>query len=200
MFSESITLGLVVEGQGDEQAAPILIRRVALTLGFHAAINCKRWRVRKAEFVQPGEVERSIEALTRQIGRMNPILVLLDADDQCPMNLAADLIARCRVGHPDVAISIVIAKKEYEAWFLAAAQSLAGKRGLAKELEPPADPESVQGAKEWLTARMPPDQSYSPTRHQAAYSELMDLSEARNARSFRKFEKEVGRLLGWTSV
>jgi hypothetical protein len=56
--------------------------------------------------------------------------------------------------------------------------------------------ESVQGAKEWLTAHMPSDQSYSPTRHQSAYSDLMDLSQARLARSFRKFEKEVGGLLG----
>jgi hypothetical protein len=94
---------------------------------------------------------------------------LLDADDDCPRDLAADLKARCYVAHPDVLISIVIAKKEYEAWFLAAARSLAGKRGLREQLDAPDDPESVRGAKEWLTARMPSDQSYSPTRHQAAY-------------------------------
>src|SRR5207302_6426600 len=98
--------------------------------------------------------------------------------------------------HADVNISIVIAKREYEAWFLAAARSLAAQRGLAEQLDSPVDPESVQGAKEWLTARMPSDQSYSPTRHQAAYSDLMDLAEARKARSFRKFEKELARLLG----
>ena len=91
----------------------------------------------------------------------------------------------------------MIAKREYEAWFLAAARSLAGQRGLAEQLDPPVDAESVQGAKEWLTARMAADQSYSPTRHQSAYSDLISLSEARKARSFRKLEKELGRLLGW---
>src|SRR5258708_39374043 len=113
----------------------------------------------------------------------------------CPKDLAEKLKARCHAKHADVRISIVIAKREYEAWFLAAAKSLAGQRGLAEQLDPPIDPESVQGAKEWLTAHMPTDQSYSPTRHQSAYSASISLSEARNSRSFRKLEKELGRLL-----
>jgi hypothetical protein len=147
--------------------------------------------------IQPGELERAVEALTRQIGRGRPLLVLLDADDDCPKDLAESLKTRCHITHSDVSISVVIALKEYEAWFLAAARSLAGQRGLPEHLEPPADPESLRGAKEWLTQRMPTGESYSPTRHQAAYSSLIDLAEARNARSFRKFEKELARLLRW---
>jgi Domain of unknown function (DUF4276) len=197
--TEDVTLGLIVEGHGEEQAAPILVRRIARASRFHASIRCRTWRVKKSAFVQSGEFERVIEAITRIIGRSRPILVLLDADDDCPRDLADDLKARCHLAHPDVLISVVIAKKEYEAWFLAAAKSLAGKRGLAERVDPPDDPESIRGAKEWLTTRMPSDQSYSATRHQAAYSELMDLSEARRAPSFRKFEKEVGSLLGWKS-
>lgn len=194
---EGVTLGLIVEGHGEEQAAPTLIRHIARVFSFHASISFSVRRVPKSQLVQPGELERAVEALTRQIGRGQPVLVLLDADDDCPKNLAEKLKARCHAKHADVTISIVIAKKEYEAWFLAAARSLAGHGGLAEKLEPPIDPESVQGAKEWLTARMPSNQSYSPTRHQSAYSDLMDLSEARRAPSFRKFEREVGRLLGW---
>ena len=152
-------------------------------------------RVPKSQLLKPQELERAVEALTRQIGRYQPILVLIDADEDCPKELAANLRARCQAQHADVTISIVVAKKEYEAWFLAAANSLSGRRGLLEHLNPPSDPESVQGAKEWLTAHMPSDQSYSPTRHQAAYSDAMDLSEARMARSFGKFEKEVGGLL-----
>ena len=194
---EGVTLGLIVEGHGEAQAAPALIRKIAFGFGFYASIKFSIRRVTKSQLIQPGELERAVEALTRQIGRSQPLLVLLDADDDCPKYLAGKLQARCHAGHADVSISIVIAKKEYEAWFLTAARSLAGKGGLAEQLDPPIDPESVQGAKEWLTARMSSGQSYSPTRHQSAYSELMDLSEARKARSFRKLEKEVGRLLGW---
>jgi hypothetical protein len=194
LATEVAILGLIVEGQGEEQAAPVLIRRVASNL--HVFVRCRTWRIPKSKLIQSGELERVVEALTRKIGRSKPIFVLLDADDDCPRDLADGLKARCRVAHPDVALSVVVAKREYEAWFLAAARSLAGKRGLVEPVDPPANAESVQGAKEWLTARMQSGQSYSPSRHQAAYSELIDLAEARKARSFRKFEKEVRVLLG----
>ena len=194
--AQSVTLGLIVEGNGEEQATPVLIRHIARACGFHSSIKCSVRRVPKSQLLKPRELERAVEALTRQIGRSQPILILLDADDDCPKELAANLKARCQAEHADVTISIVIAKKEYEAWFLAAANSLAGHRGMAEHVNPPSDPESVQGAKEWLTAHMPSDQCYSPTRHQSAYSDLMDLSGARLARSFRKFEKEVSGLLG----
>lgn len=46
----------------------------------------------------------------------------------------------------NLTVSVVIAKKEYEAWFLAAAKSLAGQRGLSDQLDPPLDPESIGGA------------------------------------------------------
>jgi hypothetical protein len=156
---EGVTLGLIVEGHGEEQAVPTLIRHIARTFSFHVSIRCEVRRVPKSQLVQPGELERAVEALTRQIGRSQPLLVLLDADDDCPKDLAVKLKARCDPTHADVTISIVIAKREYEAWFLAATRSLAGRRGLADELDPPLDPESVQGAKEWLTARMRSDQS-----------------------------------------
>lgn len=197
---ESLTLGLIVEGQGEVEAVPTLIRHIARVSGFHMAIKCEARRVSKSQLLRPGELERAIEALRRQIGRDRQLLILLDADDDCPRDLADSLMARCHAGHSDLTVSVVIAKREYEAWFLAAAKSLAGQRGLSDQLDPPLDPESVGGAKEWLTARMPKGQSYSPTRHQSAYSELMDLSEARRARSFRKLEKEVSRLLGRTEA
>jgi hypothetical protein len=132
--AETVTLGLIVEGHGEVLAAPALIRHIARVAGFHAFIKCEVRRVPKSQLLQPGELERAVEALTRQIGRRHPLLVLLDADDDCPKDLADKLKARCHAKHADVTISIVIAKKEYEAWFLAAARSLAGQCGLAEHL------------------------------------------------------------------
>jgi len=188
-----------VEGHGEIQAAPTLIRRLAGAANSDMTIKFAARRIPKSQLLQPSQFERAIEALTRQIGRRQPLLVLLDADDDCPKDLAFNLKKRCYATHSDVAISIVIAKKEYEAWFLAAARSLAGRSGLVEQLSPPIDPESIRGAKEWLTAHMAPGQSYSETRHQSAYSAVMELSDARKACSFRKFERELGQLLGWKS-
>lgn len=132
---EGMILGLIVEGQGEVTAAPTLIRHIARDLSIYAQLRFKVCRVPRSELIQAGELERAVEALTRQIGRNQPLLILLDADDDCPRDLAERLTLRCRTRHADVRVSVVIANCEYEAWFLAAAKSLAGK----------------SGAKEWLS-------------------------------------------------
>jgi hypothetical protein len=119
-----ITLGCIVEGQGDYMAAPVLIRRLASTIdpAFRVTVSEPR-RISKSQLLRPDELERSIEALARQIGRSMPILILVDADNDCPKKLARDLNERCRNAHGDIKVSIVLAKAEYEAWFIAAAES-----------------------------------------------------------------------------
>jgi hypothetical protein len=186
-------LGLIVEGHGEERAAPTLIRHIARDLQVYESVKCSVRRFSKSQLLRPREIELAIEGLARQIGRHNPVLVLLDADDDCPTTLAQSLLARCQIAHADMNISVVVANKEYEAWFLAAVESLAGHRGLIQHIRAPEDPESVSGAKEWLTARMLTGETYSPTRHQSAYSDLIDLSRARKARSFRKIRERVVR-------
>jgi hypothetical protein len=95
-----------------------------------------------------------------------------------------------------VPIAVVLAKREYEAWFLAAAESLRGKRGLPDDLQPPDDPEAIQGAKEWLRARMPTDRKYGAVLDQPALTALFDMDAARRLGSFDKCYREIVRLLG----
>lgn len=83
---------------------------------------------------------------------------------------------------------------EYEAWFLAAADSLAGKGGLRVDVAAPEEPEEIRGAKEWLSARMISGARYSETRHQPLFSSLLEIDQARKSRSFRKLEREISRM------
>jgi hypothetical protein len=190
-----IELGLIVEGHGEVEAAPTLLRRLAFDINPTLALSFAVRRIPKSQLIRPGEIERVIEALLRQIGRRKPVLVLFDADDDCPKELAPGLVARCNAAHRDASVSIVVANREYEAWFLSAASSLSARGRLAAQTTAPNDPESIRGAKEWLRDRMGTGNTYSETRHQSAFSAVMDLSEARRARSFRKLEREVRRLL-----
>jgi hypothetical protein len=64
------------------------------------------------------------------------VLVLIDADDDCPAHLGPALLARAREARSDVPVSVVLANREFEAWFLAAAPSLAGNCGLG-HVDPP---------------------------------------------------------------
>jgi hypothetical protein len=90
----------------------------------------------------------------------------------------------------------VVANREYEAWFIAAANSLAGKSGLPDDLPAHEAPETLRDAKGWFTSRMGPGKRYVETRHQPAFTATFSIAEARSARSFRKLEREVKRLVG----
>ncbi len=80
--------------------------------------------------------------------------------------------------------------------YLAAAESLRGLRGLPADLAAPEQPESIRGAKEWLTDRMPPQDSYSETRDQAALTAKFDMETARRrSDSLDKCYREVRSLL-----
>lgn len=182
----------IVEGHGEVTAVPILIRRIvthyAPDVYAHVAPAI---RVKRTGLTQAGGVERTVELAARQTTPTDGILVLLDADDDCPRELAEQLLARAKAARPDRTISVVAANREYEAWFLAAARSLRGKRGLADDLEPPPDPESIRDAKGWLAHRVPHGFSYKPTIDQPALTHVFDLEEAQAARSFRKIVKDV---------
>jgi len=82
---------------------------------------------------------------------------------------------------------------EYEAWFLAAARSLAGWRGLPIDLEPPQRPEGHATPQWWLGDRLP--SGYVETLDQAALTAFMNLEEARRTSSFDKLVRDVARML-----
>ena len=105
------------------------------------------------------------------------------------------MLRRAHAARADQHIRVVLAKREYEAWFLAAARSIAGQREIDKSTTPPSAPESIRGAKEWLSSRMPANRAYSPTRDQPALTAVFDIDAARAAPSFDKLWRDVTYLL-----
>jgi len=49
------------------------------------------------------------------------ILILLDADDDCPAELGPTIVDLARGIKPHCRMAVVLPKREYEAWFLASA-------------------------------------------------------------------------------
>lgn len=190
-------LGLVVEGHGEVESVPILIRRIAGWLGTACEI-APPLRVPRKAVVKAGELERAVTLLANKVGADGAVLILLDADDDLACTLAPALIERARAARPDRAVGLVLAVREFEAWFLAAARSLRGVRGLAADLEPPASPESVRGAKEWLSERK--RGGYLPTADQPGLTARFDIEVARQLPSFDKLVREVARLLAVPST
>lgn len=186
----------IVEGHGDVRAVPILLRRIAQRLFPGSAVEFLRpIRVGRYKIIKPGELERAVELAARQTGDRGSILILLDAEDDCPAELGPALLERAIDARRDRDIRVVLAKREYEAWFLAAIGSIAGSRGIDQRAAPPDDPEMIRDAKGWLTAHRPSGWIYRETLDQPALSAIFDLEAARAAPSFEKLWRDVSRLL-----
>lgn len=186
----------VVEGHGDREALPVLIRRVARRLvpARHVEVP-KPIRVARSRLLKHGEIERAVDLAARQCEARDGILVLIDAETDCPADLGPKLLQRAVAARPDRRIRVSLACREFEAWFLAAAESLAGKRSLNLPLVGPPDPEEVADCKGWLTFHSAPGRPYKETLDQPALAELFDLDAAQRAPSFRKFLRDVSYLL-----
>ena len=187
----------IVEGDGEETALPILLHRIARHFLGRYDLAFPPGRVHgRGKLTMAGGIENIIERTVISAHGADRFLVLIDADDDCPAQLGPDLQRRAAEARPDKRISVVLANREYEAWFLAAAPSLAGRRGLSLDLAAPAEPEKPRGCKEWLSERRTDGKSYRPTVDQAALTAVFDLALARaNAPSFDKLCREVERLL-----
>ena len=186
----------IVEGHGEVEAVPILLRRIAEAVRPAVPVDVlSPIRIDRSKIVKPPELERAVDFAARRAGADGRILILLDADDDCPAHFATELLQRARAARTDRAVRVVLAKTEYEAWFLAAAGSIAGQHDIAADVVAPPDPEAVRGAKEWLARRMPPGRKYRPTLHQAALTKRFDMEAARSASSFDKLWRDVTALL-----
>ena len=185
----------VVEGNGEVQAVPVLLRRIIQELApLTPPAVLKPIRVPRSRLVKEGVLEGYVGLAAQRVGAGGGILILLDANGACPARLGPALLARARSARPDRRIEAVLAKYEYEAWFLASVESIAGSRTLARDLVAPPDPESIRGAKEWLGRHM--RTAYRPTADQAAFTARFDISLARRrSASFDKLWRAVRALL-----
>lgn len=129
----------IVEGHGEVEAVPALLHRIALEAPNHALRVNAPIRVKAGSFLNDGTYFRKqiILAAAKAAQAAGFVLIILDCEDHCPATLGPSLLERARTIRNDVSYLVVLAYREYESWFLAAARSLRGMRGLAEDLDPP---------------------------------------------------------------
>lgn len=182
----------VVEGHGEVSAVPVLLRRLLAELNTAGAVDVGRpVRQARGTLLKEGGIEAGVGLAAIETGQLGAVLIFVDSDGECPAELAVRLSDRARHARADKRISVVLAHQEFEAWFLAAASSLRGVRGLSTEITDHEDPESVRGCKEWLERWLPPTSKYSETADQAALTAAFDMTLARRVPSFDKLWREV---------
>ena len=185
----------IVEGDGEVQAVPVLLRRIAQELApTNPPVILKPIRVHRYGVLKEGVLESYVGLAAQRVGAEGGVLILLDANGECPARLGPELLERARTARPDRRIEAVLAKCEYEAWFLASIESIAGSRTLSWDLPAPPAAESVRGVKEWLSQRM--QTPYRPIVDQPALTARFDMALARRrAPSFDKMWRAVSALL-----
>ena len=184
----------IVEGHGEVEAVPVLLRRLQVELreyGFQIARPIRR---KRSELVTEEQVRRSVR-LAMGTPQCAGILIIFDSDDDCPATIGPLIQqwAQTEAGH--ILCQVVLAKREYEAWFIGAVESLRNIRGIRANATSHPEPETVRDCKGALEKRMSTSNSYSPSVDQAAFTAMLDLRAAYQAcRSFRRVTSAFGRL------
>jgi Domain of unknown function (DUF4276) len=188
----------IVEGHGEVHAVPILLRRLATEqLGLPGLRCLPPFRLARGKFMKENELSRAI-ALGRLKMRDHEapylILVIMDADDECPVNILQLLRTQHEALFTTVRTSIVLAVREYEAWFLAANMNEANHRNLRPVTPVHPNPEGVANPKAVFEREfLKPEHTYSETVDQPRFTACMNIRTALRARSFDKLVREVRR-------
>lgn len=194
-----ISIGCIVEGKGEVDAVPVLVRRIADEVAPGTLVDLPR-----ASLVERDRMTTSGDAIGKAIAYLVPrlsqpagFILMLDRDDETdPSRLIDDLAAHMKACRGDCPSIVVMPDREYEAWFLASAESLRGVRGLRDDLTPPPNPDAIRDAKGWLTDRAAGRNRYRERTDQAALTACFDMAAARaNSPSFARAYAEIARLL-----
>jgi hypothetical protein len=177
----------IVEGQGEanpsngrQPAIVVLISKMLTELDgwrLYPAEKRPSFRMSYGNFFKENKLENAIR-YHQKFNDCAALLVLLDMDDDCPTNRAAELVNRINhMGSLPFSVVVVCAKREYESWFLASLETII--EGQIYD----GDPEDKRDVKGWLRKHF----QYKQTRHQSLYTQKLDISLAyRRSRSFRR--------------
>lgn len=198
----------IVEGHGEARAVPKLthqwlyLNKLAEEFFvLEPAINAKTCTRLKAPHdpLNHQGIEHYVQGALR--ARPAGILVILDADKECihrprdKPGLGPELLARARAAAGSVPIGVVVANREFEAWFLADLPALR-RAGMVPEGSPEVypDPETLPGCKSAMGRLL--GETYEETVHQARLAGALSFSkEAQDlSPSYAKLVRELQRL------
>lgn len=169
----SFTVAPIVEGHGDVEAVPCLIRLLRPDLRVARPV-----RFPKTKLIIPDEFKRAVAIAIANIpdGQAGLVLVVLDADEDCPATLGPTLYGQlcAEIGDRQFQGFVAIAKREFESWIVGGDSTMEVDR-----------PEEAGNAKGRLSAAN--GGRYSETADQARLSNKIDANRLeQNSSSFAR--------------
>ena len=182
----------IVEGPGDINAVPVLIRRICYELGccLHAQVAAPM-KVPRSKMVQEDHLKRYLRIAGSQAG-CKLILVFMDEDDDCAKELSQLISPWIESEALKAQCELIVIPREYECWFIAALESLRGVRGISETATSHKCPEKVRNPKAILTRWMHGSAAYHETADQAALTQKIDLVTLRaNCQAFSRLVSKI---------
>jgi hypothetical protein len=183
-----LRVAVIVEGDGEVAAAPILLRRLWYEElgGQYIDILGPPIRRKRAEFERQELLQKAIGLAAIKLKHAahpaDPglVLILFDRDPSLlpPCSLAPQVLQWATSAFSHLDVVCVVANIEYETWFVAAAESLSKYVDLNSNEIVPDAPEDHRCGKKWIESRFR-GPKYSETQDQPAMTASMDLSQAR---------------------
>jgi len=171
----------LVEGHGEQLCLPSLLYRIwgEILRAPESLRVLDPFRKPRSGIVQQAQLANYIQEAflkLQQESRKDPasrlfVLIVIDAEEECPKDLAPQLLKWALEARSDADIACVLPNPMFETWFAAAASSLAGVNGLPADLTCPADPEGTRLGKRWLKKQLP--RKYSETVDQPRFAKSL---------------------------
>ncbi|GEM_PF-851083 len=196
-------LATIVEGKSEQKAIRGLLERIIYDkLGATGISIARPFRVNRYRVIKEGNLERAMNSAVRDAEKRGShvaaLLVLLDVDDDCRVEMSQTLIARAKKA-TNLPVSVVLANKVIECWPLGAKKSLRGICGIREGADAPEEPESIRhpgGRSGQLSKNMIHGRRYNKSNHLPTLLKNMDIDLCRErCLSFDKFYREVDKLV-----
>ena len=184
------TIVPIVEGPGDVAAFPPLLVSILQQLHCRPDVMVAHGKASVVNAQNKQKLEKDLEKFLRHALNKpdcGAIIVLVDADDDCPVTKFQQMTHRCRQAGLPVPVQVVYAHRMYESWLLASIETIRGRHGISEEASLEVAVETVGNPKKWLSDQMPHGSIYKETTHQVSLSKEIDLDITREkSRSFRR--------------
>jgi hypothetical protein len=184
----------IVEGKSEEKSVPVLLRRVLHERMQVFDVQVPRpFRVGRGKVVKTGELERAVKQGLRTRSNVAGVLVIMDADEDCPAELAPQLLSRAR-NQTHLPVSVVLAKREFEAWFMGCLEAYRGFQTIPTDAVAPknAEDDDAKGALQKITRL----DKYRTATDQVKFVERLDFDLcSKRCPSFAKLLRDVEELV-----
>lgn len=186
---------VIVEGEGDMKAVPLLVRKV---LELHELFDVTVLHPQRR-----GELPKVLANFENwyrvALKERASILWVVDYDCDdctCVARHSDQLRQRASAIFQGWPFEVCLMNKEFETLFLADPKATRSVlRKIPEDIAFPSDPESIRGAKEWLSKAMPNGFAYKPTVHQDKIAAALNLDHLRETSpSFAHLERALIKL------